>query len=97
MDDGTRTHDGRNHNPGLYQLSYVHHRLTHQSNLRSDYVGFAVLALPVAQWRARQDCSGHPGLRPAGQPAAVQNCSRQFCRTCDPTASDSPFSPCLSR
>ena len=24
MDDGTRTHDGRNHNPGLYQLSYVH-------------------------------------------------------------------------
>ena len=26
MDDGTRTHDGRDHNPGLYQLSYVHHR-----------------------------------------------------------------------
>ena len=25
MDDGTRTHDNRNHNPGLYQLSYVHH------------------------------------------------------------------------
>jgi hypothetical protein len=28
VDDGTRTHDGRNHNPGLYQLSYVHHRPT---------------------------------------------------------------------
>ena len=26
MDDGTRTHDDRNHNPGLYQLSYRHHR-----------------------------------------------------------------------
>jgi hypothetical protein len=26
VDDGTRTHDGRNHNPGLYQLSYVHQR-----------------------------------------------------------------------
>ncbi len=26
VDDGTRTRDGRNHNPGLYQLSYVHHR-----------------------------------------------------------------------
>ena len=26
MDDGTRTHDNRDHNPGLYQLSYVHHR-----------------------------------------------------------------------
>ena len=22
--DGTRTHDDRNHNPGLYQLSYSH-------------------------------------------------------------------------
>ena len=26
MDDGTRTHDNRDHNPGLYQLSYVHRR-----------------------------------------------------------------------
>ena len=25
MDDGARTHDNRNHNPGLYQLSYDHH------------------------------------------------------------------------
>jgi hypothetical protein len=24
VDDGIRTHDDRNHNPGLYQLSYVH-------------------------------------------------------------------------
>ena len=29
MDDGTRTHDGRNHNPGLYQLSYVHHKVVY--------------------------------------------------------------------
>src|SRR5215472_16871216 len=28
VDDGTRTHDGRDHNPGLYQLSYVHRRRT---------------------------------------------------------------------
>ena len=26
--DGTRTHDNRNHNPGLYQLSYSHRRST---------------------------------------------------------------------
>jgi integrase len=26
VSDGTRTHDGRDHNPGLYQLSYAHHR-----------------------------------------------------------------------
>ncbi len=25
VDDGVRTHDNRNHNPGLYQLSYNHH------------------------------------------------------------------------
>ena|SRR6185437_8743393 len=25
VDDGIRTHDSRDHNPGLYQLSYVHH------------------------------------------------------------------------
>jgi hypothetical protein len=24
--DGARTHDNRNHNPGLYQLSYNHRR-----------------------------------------------------------------------
>ena len=29
MDDGTRTHDDRNHNPGLYQLSYTHHRINY--------------------------------------------------------------------
>ena len=27
MNDGDRTRDHRNHNPGLYQLSYVHHRI----------------------------------------------------------------------
>ena len=27
VDDGTRTHDDWNHNPGLYQLSYAHHAL----------------------------------------------------------------------
>ena len=25
VDDGVRTHDRRNHNPELYQLSYAHH------------------------------------------------------------------------
>ena len=26
VNDGTRTHDDWNHNPGLYQLSYIHHK-----------------------------------------------------------------------
>ena len=32
--DGIRTHDNRNHNPGLYQLSYSHH--LEPPRLRSD-------------------------------------------------------------
>ena len=47
VDDGTRTHDDRDHNPGLYQLSYAHHW-----DLRS---------LPCsAFWRARQDSNLQP-------------------------------------
>ena len=42
VDDGTRTRDNRDHNPGLYQLSYVHRpapylcgwRARQDSNLR---------------------------------------------------------------
>ena len=30
--DGARTHDNRNHNPGLYQLSYSQHIETHCDN-----------------------------------------------------------------
>jgi hypothetical protein len=30
--DGARTHDNRNHNPGLYQLSYSHHCITTKLN-----------------------------------------------------------------
>ena len=33
MIDGTRTRDNRNHNPGLYQLSYDHHLLGEGENL----------------------------------------------------------------
>ncbi len=37
MDDGTRTHDDRDHNPGLYQLSYAHHCLS-CPNSTADFV-----------------------------------------------------------
>ena len=33
MDDGARTHDRRDHNPELYQLSYVHHTLDPRPNV----------------------------------------------------------------
>jgi hypothetical protein len=47
VDDGTRTHDDRDHNPGLYQLSYAHH-------------GFAYLTKSQTFWRARQDSNLQP-------------------------------------
>ena len=47
VDDGTRTHDDRDHNPGLYQLSYAHH-------------GFAYLTKSPPIWRARQDSNLQP-------------------------------------
>ena len=34
--DGTRTHDNRNHNPGLYQLSYSHRRCRPPRSLECD-------------------------------------------------------------
>ena len=43
VDDGTRTHDDRDHNPGLYQLSYAHHC---SSEFYSKY---------LQTWCARQD------------------------------------------
>jgi hypothetical protein len=36
--DGARTHDNRNHNPGLYQLSYSHRRSANYSE-RALYLG----------------------------------------------------------
>ena len=38
--DGTRTRDNRNHNPGLYQLSYSHRR-----DQDSSMIGVDVLPL----------------------------------------------------
>ena len=37
VDDGARTHDRRNHNPELYQLSYAHHCFACQITGRAFY------------------------------------------------------------
>ncbi len=47
--DGTRTRDDWNHNPGLYQLSYTHHK-----NFLFPARHF------IADWRARQDSNLQP-------------------------------------
>jgi hypothetical protein len=48
VDDGTRTHDDRNHNPGLYQLSYTHRRCA------------VILHRLHDVWCARQDSNLQP-------------------------------------
>ena len=52
--DGIRTHDNRNHNPGLYQLSY-----SHRSTLRRADRAFnpehRATVTHAKIWRARQD------------------------------------------
>jgi hypothetical protein len=58
VDDGTRTHDDRNHNPGLYQLSYVHH--CHGRVPRPLSSLAAAWAAATGRWRARQDSNLQP-------------------------------------
>ena len=43
MNDGARTHDNRNHNPGLYQLSYAHHKRLYNCLTRGNLVRLAGL------------------------------------------------------
>lgn len=71
VSDGTRTHDGRDHNPGLYQLSYAHHSLKSYlaSMLRNQLdrtvtASMQYLDLPLLymlpNWCARQDSNLQP-------------------------------------
>lgn len=74
MSDGTRTHDDRDHNPGLYQLSYAHHSFKHQTGgqlptpvkaaIIPDNPGAETShrspAMAGSKWRARQDSNLQP-------------------------------------
>jgi hypothetical protein len=72
VSDGIRTHDDRDHNPGLYQLSYAHHfrYLTESVCTGSGRSADKRLAptcseLPLVmcsflKWRARQDSNLQP-------------------------------------
>jgi hypothetical protein len=54
--DGTRTHDDRNHNPGLYQLSYSHRRA-------NNYIGAGVTTQPPAAALAARAAAGSVSAR----------------------------------
>ena len=88
VDDGARTHDNRNHNPGLYQLSYAHHSYFNQSALArpagfepathglegrcSIQLSYGRSANSKLKWSVRQDLN----LRPLGpKPSALPSCA----------------------
>lgn len=41
VNDGTRTHDNRDHNPGLYQLSYAHQNVIYLKKCHKMLIGLA--------------------------------------------------------
>ena len=45
VNDGTRTHDDRDHNPGLYQLSYAHHCFVRANTLKLIMFGQQLLLM----------------------------------------------------
>ncbi len=65
VNDGTRTHDNRNHNPGLYQLSYAHHRLKKQNNTKIQLFAlmFNELARPAGFEPATPGLEGRCSIR----------------------------------
>jgi hypothetical protein len=73
VDDGDRTHDNRDHNPGLYQLSYVHHRLratgapgrtrTCDPRLRRPMLYPPELRAPFYKQRLVPRCSSEPARK----------------------------------
>ena len=55
MADGARTRDHRNHNPGLYQLSYAHHFKLSIVTTKA-YKGYSAGGLYCqVKWYARQE------------------------------------------
>jgi hypothetical protein len=59
VSEGTRTLDDRNHNPGLYQLSYAHHN-TVKWHARQDYSGSRPHPCGAVTKTRRR--STHPGV-----------------------------------
>ncbi|CAI8969962.1 hypothetical protein EMIT053CA3_90068 [Pseudomonas donghuensis] len=62
VDDGNRTHDHRNHNPALYQLSYVHHIA---------FIALLVPKLPIGAPGRTRTCD-HPLRRRMLYPAELR-------------------------
>ena len=63
VDDGARTHDRRDHNPELYQLSYVHHRRPTLKTLVRQTAPPLVMARPAGLEPATLGLEGRCSIR----------------------------------
>ncbi len=75
VNDGTRTHDDRNHNPGLYQLSYAH-RIQNLHSIIPTNPGKRCKS-PTPEWYGAPDRTRTCNLRlslPATAFAALSSC-----------------------
>ena len=59
---GTRTLDDRNHNPGLYQLSYSHHRTCKKWRLGRDDRNFKLRSIDYES-SVEPSCLFHQGFK----------------------------------
>ena len=71
--DGARTHDNRNHNPGLYQLSYGHHLppATGNTTTRTSNQRAAFYCLPANKSMPHPDFCPRQGHKTHGQQAGT--------------------------
>ena len=75
VDDGTRTHDDRDHNPGLYQLSYAHHCFNYPP-ASCRYIDPSINAGPVVLTGRSRCCVCPPDKRsPLTQLSYAHHCS----------------------
>ena len=66
MSDGTRTRDNRDHNPGLYQLSYAHHRFDFPQHLNHLAVDRRPAGRPEGGRSIYEPARTSTGSHPAG-------------------------------
>ncbi len=71
VNDGTRTHDDRNHNPGLYQLSYAHQSPLRQTTIAEQPANGAPDRTRTCNLRLSLPTMAFATLQAAARPAGL--------------------------